>query len=159
MRHQMKFRSTMIRKCFFLFYFKSYFHSNFKIWESSFLWLIKYLSIKQEIHFTYNLGSKHSLVIKLDQVLQYCTKKKKFIKNLYKKFDLETSSRSFRVYKELSRISVGKWNFETSWLNYICNIKTTKIFQNLFSDFLSLLTDDFLRIKRDLQLVLRLQCL
>ena len=45
------------------------------------------------------LGSKHSLVMKFGQFMYYY-KRKTFIKKLYKKYDLETSSRHFLIFKE-----------------------------------------------------------
>ena len=53
-----------------------------------------------------NLGSEHSLLIKLGQLMSY-DKRKKFIKNC----DIKNSSRAFRVFcvsKELGTISIGK---------------------------------------------------
>ena len=48
-----------------------------------------------------NLGSKHSLLMKFGQFMSYY-KRKKIIKKFYKNCNLETSSRPFYVYKELS---------------------------------------------------------
>ena len=39
------------------------------------------------------------------------TRKTKFIKKFYQNFGLQTSSRPFCVCKELSKTSIGKWNF------------------------------------------------
>ena len=61
-----------------------------------------------------NLGNEHSLVMKFDWFIPIY-KKKIFIKNFYEKC-LQTSSRLFYVYKELTTASVGKWNF---WNNLI----------------------------------------
>ena len=57
-----------------------------------------------------NLENKHSLLMKFVQFVSYY-QRKNFIKKFHKKFNLETSSRSFFVYKELSTTSIGKWNF------------------------------------------------
>ena len=46
-----------------------------------------------------NLGSKHSLVIKFGQLREY-DKIKFFIKNVFEKWGLETSSRPFLIFKE-----------------------------------------------------------
>ena len=48
-----------------------------------------------------NLGSKHSLVMKFGQFMKYY-KIKFFIEKFYEKCGLETSSRSFLVFKESS---------------------------------------------------------
>ena len=48
-----------------------------------------------------NLGSKHSLVKKFGQFKQYY-KRKFFIKKIYEKCGLETSSRPFLIFKESS---------------------------------------------------------
>ena len=67
------------------------------------------LSIKPEIHFTKysNLESKHSLLMKFGQFMSYYLRNN-FIKKFHKNYDLETSSRTFYVYKELSTTSIGK---------------------------------------------------
>ena len=57
-----------------------------------------------------NLGNKHSLLMKFGQFVSYY-KRQKIIKKFQENFDLETSSRPFCVYKELSTTSIGKWNF------------------------------------------------
>ena len=54
-----------------------------------------------------NLGNKHGLLIKFGQVVSY-HKRKNFIKKFHKNFDLETNSRPFCVYKELSATSIEK---------------------------------------------------
>ena len=69
--------------------------------------VIKCLSIKEEIHFTENLVSKHSLFMKFDQFMSYY-KRKNFIKKFPKNCGLKTSSRPFCVCKELSTTSIGK---------------------------------------------------
>ena len=48
-----------------------------------------------------NLRSKYSLVMKFGQFMQYY-KKKFFIKKFSGKWDLETSSRSFLIFKDSS---------------------------------------------------------
>ena len=54
-----------------------------------------------------SLESKHSVLMKFGQFVSYY-ERKKFIKKFHKNFDLETSSRFFCVYKELSTTSIGK---------------------------------------------------
>ena len=48
-----------------------------------------------------NLESKHSLVMKVGQFMKYY-KRKNFIKELYEKCGLETSSKLFLIFKESS---------------------------------------------------------
>ena len=59
-----------------------------------------------------NLGSKHSLVMKFDQMMQYC-KRKILIKKPYINYDLETSSRPYCVYRELPQPPLENDIFET----------------------------------------------
>ena len=72
------------RKNVFLFHFKSSFRSQeneiLEFYIFKFHDVIKCLSIKQEIHFTEYLGSKHSLLMKFGQFMSYY-KRKNFIKN------------------------------------------------------------------------------
>ena len=56
--------------------------------------------------FMNNLGNEHSLPMKFDWFIPIY--KKKIIKNFYEKCGLQTSSRLFHVYKELTTASVGK---------------------------------------------------
>ena len=60
-----------------------------------------------------NLRSKHCLLMKFGQFMSYY-KRKNFIKNLYKKYGLKTSSRPFCVCKELSTILFENEIFEAS---------------------------------------------
>ena len=78
------------------------------------------------------------------------------VKQLHKNCQLETTSRPFCVYKELSTTSTGKWNFEVSYLYLICISKTIKICLNQHTDlFRFLFSDDSSIIKKELQLVSR----
>ena len=86
------------RKKNFLFHLKSLFRSQenqiLEFYVLKFHDVIKCLSIKQEIHFTNNLGSKHSLLMKFGQFMSY-EKRKNFIKKFYQNCGLKTSSRPF----------------------------------------------------------------
>ena len=57
----------------------------------------------------------NSPLIKFSQFMS-SYKSKNFIKKFCKKYVLKTSSRPFCVCKELSTISIGKWNFWTKLL-------------------------------------------
>ena len=65
--------------------------------------VIKCLSMKHEHILLNKLGSKHSLVMKFDKFLSYY-KTIFFIKKLYEKFGLKTTSRPFSIFKESSVI-------------------------------------------------------
>ena len=69
-----------------------------------------------------NLGSKHSVVMKFGQFIQ-CYKRKFFIKKLYKKCGLETSSRPF-------------FNFQ----RILCKKKSEKVCNLIWTNFDSLST-------------------
>ena len=73
--------------------------------------VIKCQSMKKKYFSLNDVESKHNLFIKFDQFMSYY-KRKQFIKKFYKNCVLKTSSRPFHVCKELSTISIGKWN---SW--------------------------------------------
>ena len=93
--------------------FSSLKESTSKTWKSVFNLLrklfsfprksIKILDIQVSLNKKYilvnNLGSKQNLVMKIGQFVYYC-KRKKFIKKLYKNWNLKTSSRSFYVCQD-----------------------------------------------------------
>ena len=79
--------------------------SEFQIFR--YHYVIKCLSIKQDMHSTEYLGSKDSLLMKFDQFMSY-SKRNNFIKKFYKNCSLKTSSRPFCVCKELSTTSIAK---------------------------------------------------
>ena len=87
------------KKCFLL-YCKSSFRSQenqiFEFQTFKFHDVINCLSIKQEIHFTEYLGSKHSLLMKFDQF------------TLYYKTKNSAKIATFFVCEELSITSIGK---------------------------------------------------
>ena len=87
-------------KKYFLLYFKSSFRSQenqiFEFQTFKFHDVINCLSIKQEIHFTEYLGSKHSLLMKFDQF------------TLYYKTKNSAKIATFFVCEELSITSIGK---------------------------------------------------
>ena len=55
---------------------------------------------------TYEVNTKHGLLMKFSQSVSYS--KNNFIKKLYKKCGLKTSSKPFCVGKELTTTSIGK---------------------------------------------------
>ena len=89
----------------FPFHFKTSFRSRenqiLEFYVFKFHDVIKCLSIKQEINFMNNLGSKHSLLMKFRQFVSIL-QKKTLIEKFYKNCGLKTSPRPFRVCKELS---------------------------------------------------------
>ena len=90
-------------------------------------------------------------VMKFGQFLLHY-KIENFIKKLYRKRGLESFSRPFFVYVELSN-SMENDFFEISWFYWICNSKNIKLSQNQRADFLRFLTTkDPLKIK-ELELV------
>ena len=104
-----------------------------------------------------NLGSKHSLVMKFCQFMQYY-KTKRFTKKLYEKWTLETSSRPFLIFKESSM----KMNLRRStccldkfWLffYYIFNISSSLQKFNFPTEVVL----NSLQTQKGLELVLRLQ--
>ena len=68
---------------------------------------MKYIKQNKKYILLNNLGSKHSLLIKLGQFMSYY-KRKNFLKKFNKNCDLKTSVRLFCVCKKLSGISIGK---------------------------------------------------
>ena len=82
--------------------------SNFKF--SKFHDVIKCLSVNNKYILLNNLGSKHGLLMKVGLFISYSERNN--FKNLYKKFGLKTSSRPFRVCKELpDKIKSKKYFF------------------------------------------------
>ena len=58
------------------------------------------------------------------------------------------------MWKELNTTSIGKWNFEVSYLYQICNSKTIKICPNRHADLLRFLfTEDSLKTRKGLELI------
>ena len=91
-------------KCF-LFHFES----SSRSWDNQCLTfyifkyhdVIKCPSMKLKHILVNNLGSKHTLEMKFGQVIQYY-KINFFIKKFYEKFNLETSSKPFLIFKKSS---------------------------------------------------------
>ena len=66
------------------------------------------------------LGSKHSLVMKFGQFMQYY-KRKLFIQKFYEKWTLETSSRPFLIFKESSPCEKESEEvYMLIWTNFDC---------------------------------------
>ena len=96
--------------------------------------VIKYLSIKQEMHF------KPSLLMKFGHFMSY-SKRNDFNKKFYKNSNLKTRSRPFCICKELS----------STYLYQIRNSKAIGISPNQHPDLLRFLfTEDSLKIKKDI---------
>ena len=96
--------------------------------------------------------------MKFVQFLPYY-KRKKFIENkisFYKTCGLKTSSRLFCVSKEFSASLLGNEILGTIYLYQICISKAIKICPNHHIDLLRFqLTQDSLKIKKDLEIVSR----
>ena len=88
-----------------LFSFSS--ESNFSILNFQISRVIKCLSINKKYILLNNLGSKHGLLMKFGLFISY-SKRNNFNKKFYKRYGLKTSSRPFRVCKELTTTSIGK---------------------------------------------------
>ena len=88
---------------YFLFHFKSSSCSwrAFNILDIQMSWYHQMPKHETQNILLNNLGSKHSLVMKFDQFMQYY-KIIFFIKKFCKKSGLETSSRPFLIFKESS---------------------------------------------------------
>ena len=99
------------------------------------------------------LESKHSLLMKFDQFMSHY-KRKNFIEKFRKNCDLETSSRPFCVYKELSTTFIGKWNFWSKLPIQDMYLQNYQNCQNQHTDLLTFLsTKDSLKIKKGLEVV------
>ena len=83
-------------------------------------------------------------------------KRKTFIKNFYQNYGLETSSRPFCIYNELTQLLLENEFFEISYSYWICNSKAFEICPNQHADLLRIIfTEDSLKIKKGLGLVSR----
>ena len=75
---------------------------------------------------------------------------------IQKNCDLRTSSSLFCVCKELNTTSVGKLNFRSKLLILDVLPKLSKFYPNQYTNLLRFLfTEDFLKIKKGLELVFR----
>ena len=90
--------------------------SNLRILHIQVLWRHQMPKYKTRNRFYLITCEVNSLLTKFRQFMSYY-KRKKIIKKFRKNCNLETSSRPFCVYKELSTTSIGKWTFEASYLN------------------------------------------
>ena len=93
------------------------------------------------------MGSKHGLLIKFGQFMSHY-KRTNFIKKFLK----------FEILAEIIWNSFKNEIFEGSYLYYICNSKAIEICPNRLADlFIFLFTEDFLKVRKGLELVSRSQ--
>ena len=134
--------------------FRSQENQNLEFQIFKFHDVIKCLSIKKKYILLNKLGSKHSLLMKFGQFMLY-SKSKNFIKK-FTKTGRKTSSRPFCICKELSTTSDRRLNFWSNLIILVCNSKAIEISSNQHTDLLRFLfTKDYLKIKKDLELVSR----
>ena len=84
--------------------------SNFRILHLQISWRHPLYKHKTRNSFHWITWEINSLLIKFGQFMSYC-KIKHLIKKFFRNWGLGTSSRPFCVSKELSTISIRKWNF------------------------------------------------